>query len=225
MTERRRLSGLYFVVNPSEDLERLLIVLEGALKGGVDLVQVWSASDDKKTLIEKVRRIRKVTERYHAPLIINNDADMARRAGADGVHMDGYDLTPAELRRKVGESCIVGYTTGNDLDRVKWAEREGADYISFCSIYPSPSVAECDLVPLETIRTARKIIEIPIFASGGIKIENAREVLEAGADGIAVISAIQRAVDPEKVACEFKGMIDSVLTKRVLTTKMLAKEY
>ncbi len=225
MTERRRLSGLYFVVNPSEDLEKLLNVLDGALKGGTDVVQVWSASDDKKTLIEKVRQIRKVTKRYHAPLIINNDSDMARRTGADGVHMDGYDLTPAELRRKVGEACIVGYTTGNDLDRVKWAEREGADYISFCSIYPSPSVAECDLVPLETVRKARKIVEIPIFASGGINIENAREVLEAGADGIAVISALQRAVDPEKVAREFKGIINSVLTKRVLTTKTIAKQH
>jgi thiamine-phosphate pyrophosphorylase len=217
---KRRLSGLYFVVDPTDPSEKLLVVLEAALRGGVDVVQVWSAWQNREPLIAKVTDIHNLTRRYGVPLIINNDIDMSEIIGADGVHMDRYDQTPGEIRTRIGESCIVGYTMGNDLQRVRWAEREGADYISFCSIYPSPSVANCDIVPLETVKKARKMVEIPIFASGGINLENAKEVLEAGADGIAVISAIQRASSPEEAAREFRKIVDSVLARRALSAKI-----
>ncbi len=217
---KRRLSGLYFVVDPSDASEKLFTVLEAALRGGADIVQVWSAWQKREPLIDKVSDIHNLTRRYGVSLIINNDVDMAETIGAEGVHMDGYDLTPKEIRTRLGESCIVGYTTGNDLQRVKWAESEGADYISFCSIYPSPSVANCDIVPLETVKNARKMVEIPIFASGGINLGNAKEVLEAGADGIAVISAIQRAGSPEEAAREFKKIVDSGLARRALSAKI-----
>lgn len=217
---KRRLSGLYFVVDPTDSSEKLLSVLEAALRGGVDAVQVWSAWQSREPLIDKVTDIHNVTKRYGVPLIINNDIDMAETISAEGVHLDGYDLTPREIRTRLGDSWIVGYTTGNDLQRVKWAEREGADYISFCSIYPSPSVANCDIVPLETVKKARKMVEIPIFASGGINLGNAKEVLEAGADGVAVISAIQRAKNPEEAAREFKKIVDSALARRVVSAKI-----
>lgn len=216
---KRRLSGLYFVVDPTDSSEKLLSVLEAALRGGVDAVQVWSAWQSREPLIDKVTDIHNVTKRYGVPLIINNDIDMAETISAEGVHLDGYDLTPREIRTRLGDSWIVGYTTGNDLQRVKWAEREGADYISFCSIYPSPSVANCDIVPLETVKQARKLVEIPIFASGGINLGNAKEVLEAGADGVAVISAIQRAKNPEEAAREFKKIVDSALVRRAVGAK------
>ncbi len=216
---KRRLSGLYFVVDPTDASEKLFTVLEAALRGGVDIVQVWSAWQNREPLIDKVTDIHNLTRRYGVSLIINNDVDMAEIISAEGVHMDSYDLTPREIRTRL-ESCIVGYTTGNDLQRVKWAERVGADYISFCSIYPSPSVTNCDIVPLETVKKARKMVEIPIFASGGINLGNAKEVLEAGADGIAVISAIQRAGSPEKAAREFKEIVDSALARRALSAKI-----
>jgi thiamine-phosphate pyrophosphorylase len=213
--KRKRLSGLYFVVDPAEPSERLLNVLEAALRGGVDLVQVWSAwRQNRESFIGKVRNARDLTERFDVPLIINNDLTMAELVSADGVHMDEYNLTPGQIRRKLGGECIVGYTTGDDLERVRWAAREGADYISFCSIYPSPSVANCDIVPLETVKKARMMVDIPIFASGGINLGNAKEVLEAGADGIAVISAIQKASSPEEAARRFKKIADSLLAAR-----------
>lgn len=217
---RRGLSGLYFVVDPTDSSEKLLFVLEAALRGGVDVVQVWSAWRDREPLIDKVTEIHNVTKRYGVPLIINNDVDMAEVICAEGVHMDGYDLTPGQIRTRLGDSCIVGYTTGNDLQRVRWAGKEGADYISFCSMYPSHSVTNCDIVPLETVKKARRMVEIPIFASGGINIGNAKEVLDAGAEGVAVISAIQRAENPEEVARKFKKIIDSTLARRALSAKI-----
>ncbi len=207
----KRLSGLYFVVDPTMPSGKLLGVLEAALDGGVDLVQVWSAWKDNGPFIDLVKNMQRQTKRHAVPLIVNNDVVMAEKVDADGVHMDGYDMTPNEIRRRLGESSIVGYTVGNNLSRVRWAEGEGADYISFCSIFPSPSATECEIVPLDTVRRAKRIAKVPIFASGGINLDNAREVLEAGADGIAVISAIQKSTNPERIAREFKRIINSSL--------------
>lgn len=210
---RKRLSGLYFVVDPTMPSGRLLGILEAALDGGVDLVQVWSAWKERGPFIDLVKEMRRQTKQHAVPLIVNNDVVMAKKVDADGVHMDGYGMTPREIRKELGESSIVGYTIGNDLSRVRWAESEGADYISFCSIFPSPSVTECEIVPLDTVRRARRIASIPLFASGGINLDNAGQVLEAGADGIAVISAIQKNSNPETVAREFKRIIDSSLQR------------
>jgi len=158
-----------------------------------------------------------IARRYGTPLLINNDLVMAKKVDADGVHADNYELTPSEIEARLGRGKIVGYTTGNDLSRVKWAERNGADYVSFCSMFPSSSVGDCEIVPLDTVRAAKKIVELPIFASGGINLRNAGRVLEAGADGIAVISALQKAADPEATAREFKSVIDSALARRART--------
>jgi len=211
---RRRLSGLYFVVDPTMPRERLLKVLGAALRGGVDVVQVWAAwkrTEDSRAIVDEVAR---VTRGHGVPLLINDDLDMARKVGAEGVHMDAFELAPSEIRRLLGEDSIVGYTVGNDLSRVEWADREGADYVSFCSIFPSPSVADCEIVPLSIVRKARGLTSIPIFASGGITLNNAREVLEAGTDGVAIVSAIQKSDDPEATASQFRKIIDSALGAR-----------
>ena len=96
---------------------------------------------------------------------------------------------------------------GNDLERLKWAEKMGADYVSFCAVFQTSSVSQCEIVPLTSIRLAKSMAKIPIFASGGITLDNVRSVLEAGADGIAVISAILKAQDPEQIAKSFKKII------------------
>jgi thiamine-phosphate pyrophosphorylase len=206
----RRLSGLYFVVDPTTPSRKLLDLLEGALEGGVDVVQVWSAWKDREPYVEVVRRMKSLAGRHGVPLLVNNDLTMGRLAGADGMHMDRYELTPAEIREKLGGRGIVGYTVGNDISRVKWAESVGADYISFCSIFPSGSVTDCEIVPLQTVRRARGLTDISIFASGGITPANAAKVLEEGADGVAVISAIQNAEDPREAARQLKMIISSV---------------
>jgi thiamine-phosphate pyrophosphorylase len=189
--------------------EKLLAVLPAALRGGVDLVQVWAAWKKPDESYEIVKEIAQVTREHRLPLIINNDLSMAKRVNADGIHMDGFGHSPDAIRARLGESCIVGYTTGNDLSRVEWAQRECADYIYFCSIFPSKSVTDCEIVPLEAVRKARALVEMPIFASGGITLENTRQVLDAGADGIAVVSALQYSADPETTASQFKRIIIS----------------
>ncbi|MDV3244038.1 MAG: thiamine phosphate synthase [Nitrososphaerales archaeon] len=208
-----RLSGLYFVLDASGPREKVLRIAESALRGGVNLLQVWYPEKDGRESLTLTAAVKEKTTRYDVPLIISNDFALAAAVGADGVHMDNFDRTPASLRELVGRDSIVGYTTGNDLDRVRWAEQRGADYISFCSIFPSISVADCEIVPLETVQRARELVKLPIFASGGINLSNAKMVLEAGVSGIAVISAIQRAKEPEETARKFRRIIDSVQLK------------
>jgi thiamine-phosphate pyrophosphorylase len=209
---------LYFVVDASEPSAKLLEVVEAAVRGGVDIVQIWSVWKEREPMASLIMNIHKITEKHGVPLIINNDLEMAKIVKADGVHLDSYEITPQEVRKGIGESCIVGYTIGNDISRAKWAQKEDADYISFCSIYPSPSVQDCEIVPLETVRRTRRLVDLPIFASGGINVDNAGAVLEAGADGIAVISGIQRAGDPEVAARQFKEIIRSTLERKLAQT-------
>lgn len=202
-----RLRGLYLVVDPSISHRRLLEVVEKALKGGVDVLQLWKAWQNRFKTMGLARELLNLANDYGVPLIVNNDLQLAKDVKAHGVHMDEYDVIPADIRKTLDEQSIVGYTVGNDLKWLKWAENVGADYVSFCSVFPTTSVSQCEIVPLRTIRSAKSLTHIPLFASGGINLSNAHLVLETGVDGIAVISSILQAKDPERAAKSFKDII------------------
>ena len=203
----RKIQGLYLVVDPSISHRKLLVIVKKALKGGVDILQLWSPLENAPKMSEIAWSLLNLANQNHVPLIVNNNLQLAKKIGAHGVHLDHYDMTPSEVRKSLGRESIVGYTLGNDLERLKWAENMGADYVSFCAVFPTSSVTQCEIVPLNSIRLAKSITKIPVFASGGINLSNARSVLEAGADGIAVISAILKARDPEQTAKSFKNII------------------
>ena len=186
---------------------RLLEVVEKALKGGVDVLQLWKAWHDRHEIMGLARRLQNLANEYDVPLIVNNDIQLAKDIEANGVHMDGYDVIPINVRKALNERSIVGYTLGNDLKWLQWAETAGADYVSFCSVFPTISATQCEIVPLDTIRAAKSVTGLPVFASGGINLSNAHLVLETGVDGIAVISAILKAQDPEQIAKSFKDII------------------
>lgn len=200
---RPRLKGLYLVVPVGTPRERV----EAALRGGVDVVQLWRP---RSIPHEEARRwgrdLCALTRRFGVPLLVHEDADLARALGADGVHLDGDAPLPEAVRRELGGRALVGYTCGRGLLKAEWAERVGADYISFCALFPSPSAGEaCELVPLETVREAKRRLKIPVFASGGITPENVARVRETGADGVAVISAVLDAPDPEAAVRALKA--------------------
>jgi thiamine-phosphate pyrophosphorylase len=202
-----RLQGLYLVVDPTMPHRRLLDVVEKALKGGVDVLQLWKAWQDRHKIVGLARRLSNLANEYDVPLIVNNDIQLAKDIEANGVHMDGYDVIPLDVRKALNERSIVGYTLGNDLKWLQWAETSGADYVSFCSVFPTISATQCEIVSLDTIQAAKSMTGIPVFASGGINLSNANLVLEKGVDGIAVISAILKAQDPEQIAKSFKEII------------------
>jgi len=201
------------VVGPTMPHHRLLDVVEKALKGGVDILQLLTAGQKKSRPLELAKKLLDLANGYNVPLIINNDIQLAKEVGAHGVHMDRYTVVPADVRKALGEQSIVGYTVGNDLERVRWAETVGADYVSFCAVFPTTSATQCEMIPLRTIRLAKSLTHLPVFASGGIDLSNVHLVLEAGVDGIAVISSILKAQNPEKTAKSFKEIVNKYKAK------------
>ncbi len=200
----RSLKGLYLVVEPGLG-DTGLEATRLALRGGVDIVQLLGSNDD---LQEYGRKLRDITWSGRVPFLVNNNVGLARRVEADGVHIDGNRPRPEEVREVLGRDAIVGYTCGNDLEKVRWATEAGADYVSFCSIFPSGTAGECEIVPLETVARARRETRIPMFAAGGITHENAGRVLSTGIDGIAVVSAILSSSDPSASARRFKQILE-----------------
>jgi thiamine-phosphate pyrophosphorylase len=198
------LSGLYLVIDVS--LEGVFERVTQALEGGVDILQLWGIQNAQDS-VKLGDELMKLAQRQTVPLLVQDDVELAQKLGADGVHLDRQDLTPKDVRRRFGAKALVGVTCSTNFDRVLWAAEHGADYISFCSLFPSPSVSVCDLVPLELVARAKDTVKIPIFAAGGITLENAPQVLEAGADGLAVSSAVLRAPDPKETARSFKALL------------------
>ena len=203
----KKLQGLYLIVDPAMPHNKLLGIVEDALKGGVDILQLWAHRQHRYAIPKMAKILLGLATEYNVPLIINNDLELAKETDAHGLHMDRYDVTPAEIRKILGKQSIVGYTIGNNLEKLKWAEAVGADYVSFCAVFPTSSVTTCEIVPLNSVRLAKSTTDLQVFASGGINLGNAHLVLEAGADGIAVISAILKARYPEKAARSFKDII------------------
>lgn len=203
----KKLQGLYLLLDPAIRHNKLVGIVEKALKGGVDILQLWANWQDRFAVLKLTKILLGLATEYDVPLIINNDLELAKETGAHGLHMDRYDVTPTEIRKVLGRQFIVGYTLGNNLEKLKWVEDVGADYVSFCAVFPTSSVNTCQMVPLDSIRLAKSTTNLKVFASGGINLSNAHLVLKAGADGIAVMSAILKAQNPERAARSFKDII------------------
>ncbi len=203
----QKFEGLCLVVDPTVPHLQLLDIVQESLKGGVDILQLWSPSQQYSGSLRLAEALMNLAKQYNVPLIINNDIKLAKQAHAHGVHLDECDVTPDKVREELSEPSVVGYTLGNDLDKLRWAENVGADYVSFCAVFPTTSVTQCEIVPINTVKLAKSMTALPVFASGGINLSNAQLVLEAGADGIAVISAILKANDPAQTARAFKEII------------------
>ncbi|MDG6904345.1 MAG: thiamine phosphate synthase [Nitrososphaerota archaeon] len=205
--KRRIESGVYLVVDLSYGDDRVVDVAQRSMEGGLDILQLWASWKDSTSAIETGKRLAELADKYSVPFVVNGDIDVAMKIGADGVHINGVEPSPSKIRKSLGDNCIVGVTCSTNMDKVLWASREKVDYISFCSMYPSNSVTECDIVPLQMITEVRKRISVPIFASGGIDMSNAHEIIDAGGDGVATISMIMKSEDPKLTTQQLKDVV------------------
>jgi thiamine-phosphate pyrophosphorylase len=198
--------------------KKLLQAVSQAISGGVQIVQIWNATGKApKDTLRVAKGIHSKTLKQDIPLIVNNDLSLAKKLDAEGIHFDDFQVSASEARRLLQIDAIVGYTCGNDQTRVRKTESLGADYLSFCAVFPSPSVESCEIVPLESVRQAKNIVHIPVFASGGITPENAHLVLGAGADGLAIASSILKSANPKAAAEVFRQILDDYLSSRAKT--------
>lgn len=199
MTDKLKITGgVYLVVDPAMDGSIMLPRLTAALKAGISAVQLWnnwSSGADKPACIAAVSRICRA---YRVPLIIDHDWELLVRSPyLDGVHFDALPSNYDEIKRKIAKPFIAGITCSGDLDLVRWADRNGLDYISFCAMFPSSSAGNCTIVMPSLVKTAGKLTKMPLFVSGGITPENILSLRQLTTfDGVAVISGIMSAANP-----------------------------
>lgn len=192
-------SGVYALTPECADTARLLQVVEAALKGGVAAVQYREKTGDVALRHEQASELLALCHRYGVPLIINDDLRLADLTDADGVHLGREDAGLREARIILGAKKIVGVSCYQSLAMAREAEAMGADYVAFGSFYASPTKPQAQRAPLQLLHDAAGL-KVPVVAIGGITAENAAEVIEAGADAIAVISALFDAPDVEAAA-------------------------
>ena len=175
----------------------LSAAVESALRGGAVAIQYRDKGTERARRQREARALRSLCHTYGAPLIINDDVELAREILADGVHLGRDDLSVTEARKRLGADAIVGVSCYERAQRALLAEREGASYVAFGSFFPSPSKPAAVRVTVECLASVRARIGIPVVAIGGITAANATPVVAAGADLLAVISEIFAAADPE----------------------------
>ena len=190
------LPSLYLITDRHQTGGRPLIeVVEEALKGGARLVQLREKDLSGRELYKLALQMRELTNRYDAKLLINERADIAAAAGADGVHLPEDSFSVSEVRRLTGPDGIVGVST-HSMEAARKAEEGGADFITFSPIYETPSKMQYgEPQGLGRLEEVCNNINIPVYALGGVKGDKVTEIIEAGACGVAVISAVLNAED------------------------------
>ena len=192
---------LYLITDRKQTGGRNLnFVIEEALRGGVRAVQLREKDLSSKELYEMAYELRKLTARHNAKLFINDRVDVALAVDADGVHLGFNSLPLYRVRRIIGEKKLIGVSCHNQVQAIT-AQEMGADFITFGPIFFTPSKAPYgDPVGVEKLGEVTQLMEIPVFALGGINKENASEVIKTGAHGIALVSSILSAPEPRVAA-------------------------
>lgn len=165
----------------------ILKIVEDALGGGADIIQLRDKSSEDESFLQCARAIKNITKKYKRLFIINDRVDIARLVGADGVHLGQTDL-PIEEARKILGKKIIGISTRN-LEEAKKAERRGADYIGIGPVFKSKTKKGLSPIGLAILRRIGKTINIPFFAIGGVSHNNIADVKKRGAERVAVVSS------------------------------------
>lgn len=200
-------SGIYIVIDPAQDTGKTLSTLSKIKNEPIAAVQIWDNPEvntmDEK-LLSEVRRLFKNTS---TPLLINNRWELLKKFDFDGIHFDvipeNYDQFIVETDRKL----IKGITLSNDLGVVEKADHLGFDYVSFCAMFPSKTVSNCEIVCPENIIKCRRITDMPIFLSGGIHPENIKYLPNLSFQGIAVVSGIMNAKHPKEALNGYRAQL------------------
>ena len=194
----------------------LVTAVEEALKGGAKALQVREKDLGTRELLDMAYRMRELADKYSAKLFINDRVDIALSVEADGVHLGQNSIPPHAVRKAVNASRITHHASrfligvsAHSIEEAKQAEEGGADFITLGPVYKTPSKLKYGQpLGVDIIRKAKAEISIPVFAIGGIKENKIKEVMDAGADGIALISGILGAKDIKEKTGEFLRLLN-----------------
>ena len=201
--KKRRISGLYAVTPETRDSAWLVAQVERALSGGARIVQYRNKSLDRELRCRQAAHLRDLCGEHHAVLIVNDDVALALEIGADGVHLGRDDQSPIAARSVLGTGKLIGVSCYDSLARAGEAQASGADYVAFGSFFPSSVKPQAVRASVELLREARAQLTLPIVAIGGITPDNGGALVKAGADALAVISALFQVTDTLSAARAF----------------------
>ena len=167
-------------------------VVELLIDGGVDLIQLRGKNVNLETLSRVAADLHPITSRAGLPLIINDHPEIAASVSLEGVHVGQDDLSIQEVRQKVDRACLVGKST-HSVDQAVAAQVEGADYIGFGPLFATPTKPNYSPIGLNHIAEVHEKVRLPIFCIGGIKLDNLRDVIAAGARRVVIVSDLLQA--------------------------------
>ncbi|MGN6603368.1 MAG: thiamine phosphate synthase [Ginsengibacter sp.] len=205
--KKRIQNGIYLIVDPSMNRYTLLSKLKELIHEEIAAVQIWDNFNPSENIIEFIEEILCICHPENIPVLINNRWELLKETSLDGVHFDAIPNNISELKKEAGRKIFTGITCSNDLSIVAWANENGLDYISFCSMFPSTTANSCELVTFNTIKEAKKITPLPIFLAGGIKPENIDMLQELNYSGIAVVSGIMKSDQPIEALKKYRQKI------------------
>jgi thiamine-phosphate pyrophosphorylase len=211
---RTRVSGLYAITPDEAGTVELLRKARMALAGGARMLQYRNKSADPALRSTQAQALLAVCRASRVPLIINDDLDLAVSVGAEGLHLGRDDVPLSAARARLGAGKILGASCYDRLDLALAARDAGADYVAFGSAFASSTKPGAARAPLSLYREAKSRLACPVVAIGGITRQNARPLIDAGVDALAVISDLFDAPDTERRAREFAQMFAHDLEKR-----------
>lgn len=198
--------GLYAITPEAAGPARLAQQVAAALQGGASVLQYRRKRAGQAAALREAAELLSLCRSHGALFIVNDDTRLAAAVGADGVHLGRDDGGVADARRLLGAGAIVGVSCYDDLPRAQTARAEGADYVAFGSFHPSPVKPHAARATLGLLQDARLRLDLPIVAIGGITVDNAPALIEAGADAVAVISDLFDAPDVRARAAAFRRL-------------------
>ncbi len=176
--------------------------LEEALAAGVTLVQYRDKSPETRVLYERALKMKALCDKYKVPLLINDRADIAFAVGAAGVHVGQSDLPPQQARRLLGESAIIGVSAHNAAE-AEAALKAGADYLGCGAVYATATKKDASTIGIDGLAAVCRAAALPVVGIGGVTLANYKAVLNAGADGAAIVSAILGSSDIKSTVQSF----------------------
>ena len=200
-------TGLYIITDSDRlDFSTLYQRTESILEAGVPVLQYRDKAADQATRRERALAIQDLCSQQDTLFLVNDDVQLARDIGADGVHIGQGDLPYLEARQLLGEQAIIGVSCYNRLDLALDAQSQGADYIAFGAFFSTRTKSQTTPAQPELLRRAKLELVIPIIAIGGITLENGGTLLQTGADLLAVASSVYNSNDPIQVVLKFKQL-------------------
>jgi thiamine-phosphate pyrophosphorylase len=201
-------SRLYLVLEARPHGQDPSGLLDAALRGGVDVVQLRDKELADDDLVAAAEPFRRACDEHGALFILNDRPELVERCGADGVHVGQADASVADARSAVGAERIVGLSVSTLAELA--AVGGGADYLGVGAVFGTPTKPDAETGGLELVRAARDTLHVPWFAIGGVELDTVAEIAMAGGPGVAVVRAIRDAADPEAAARQLRAAFVSV---------------